>query len=104
MARFRLRKVAREDLLEIGDYTSDRWSVAQSQRYLRKIYSCFQRLADNRMLGRACPGLPGYRRFEEGRHVVFFRRPTSGEVIIVRVLHQRMLPEWHLATEEDEDE
>jgi len=31
-------------------------------------------------------------RMEQGRHVLFYRE-TEGGVLIVRILHQRMLPE-----------
>lgn len=36
--------------------------------------------------------------------MVFFRREPTGDVVIVRVLHQRMLPEIHLARNDDERE
>jgi toxin ParE1/3/4 len=103
MARFRLRKVAREDLLGIGEYTAARWSDAQSERYVSDLYACFQRLADNAMLGRVYAPIPVYSRFEHASHVVFFRREKNGSVVIVRVLHERMIPERQLG-EGDEDE
>jgi len=34
---------------------------------------------------------------------VFFRREPTGDVVIVRVLHKRMLPERHL-TDPDHEE
>jgi len=33
----------------------------------------------------------GLRRFEHGKHVVFYRI-VAGGILIVRVLHQRMMP------------
>jgi toxin ParE1/3/4 len=41
---------------------------------------------------------PGMRRLESGRHVVYFREASAG-VRIVRILHQRMLPEGHMFEE-----
>jgi toxin ParE1/3/4 len=53
-------------------------------------------VADNPALGKACDELfPGLRRIPEGSHVVYFRE-VGGEVEILRVLHERMLPERHL--------
>jgi toxin ParE1/3/4 len=48
--------------------------------------------------------LPSYWRIEQGSHVVFFRRELNGDVVIVRVLHKRMLPELHLGKAEDDHE
>jgi toxin ParE1/3/4 len=43
-------------------------------------------------MGRACDSVSlGLRRFEHGKHVVFYRI-VAGGILIVRVLHQRMLP------------
>jgi hypothetical protein len=49
--------------------------------------------------GRVHHPRPEYLRTEQGKHVVFFRRDASGETLIVRILHERMLPELHLTTE-----
>jgi plasmid stabilization system protein ParE len=56
------------------------------------------------MLGRAYAPIPPYWRFEHASHVVFFRREDGGDVVIVRVLHERMLPELHLVEPEDDEE
>jgi plasmid stabilization system protein ParE len=44
----------------------------------------------------------GYRRFEEGSHVLFFKFDAAG-MLVVRVLHKRMIPKLHI-TAQDEDE
>ena len=44
-------------------------------------------------MGRPCDHIQkGYRRMEQGRHVVFYRQDENG-VFIVRILHQSMLPD-----------
>jgi toxin ParE1/3/4 len=49
-------------------------------------------LAQSPGMGRGCDSVStGLRRFEHGKHVVFYRTVTAG-IVIVRVLHQRMLP------------
>jgi plasmid stabilization system protein ParE len=40
--------------------------------------------------------IPPYFRALIGKHAVFYRLTTDGEVLIVRVLHATMLPELHL--------
>lgn len=95
MARFRLSARAERDLEEIAAYTLRKWSVEQCGRYLDAIEDACQALADSPTLGRDCDRVrPGLRRFEQGRHVVFYRRQRYG-VRIVRILHERMLPEGH---------
>ncbi len=93
---------ARLDVLEIGAYTDERWGVRQALRYLDQLDSCFDRLAANPFLGRACDAIrPGLRRYEEGRHVIFYRPYLDG-VGIVRVLHDTMQPEQHLSEEDEQ--
>ena len=73
-------------------YTVDRWSAEQAARYSSDLRECFQQLAESPGIGRPCDFIsPGLRRFERGKHVVFYCTVTGG-IRIVRVLHQRMLP------------
>jgi toxin ParE1/3/4 len=88
---------------DIGAYTRDRWGPAQAVRYLTDLDACFSRVARDADLGRPYPPRPRYRRIRQGKHVVFFLREPTGDVLIVRILHQRMLPERHLS-ESVEDE
>ena len=38
---------------------------------------------------------PGLRRMECGKHVMFYRLRKADGILVVRILHQRMLPERH---------
>ena len=83
------------DLLDIGAYTLETWGARQTVRYLNELEACCQQLADVPSLGRECDEIrAGLRRFEHGRHVVFYRQETGG-IFVTRILHQRMLPERH---------
>ena len=95
LAYFRFSRLAEADLLRIGEYTLDVWGADQASQYLLELEECCQKLADHPQLGRACDEiLPGLRRLEHGRHVIFYREKEDF-VFISRVLHQRMLPEKH---------
>lgn len=101
MADYRFSNLARLDLVEIGEYTLDRWGIEQAIRYLDSLEKCFERVAANPEIGRKCDRLrKGYRRMEHEKHVVFYRRDDSG-VLIVRILHRRMLPEQQAMEEPD---
>ena len=95
MAVARISRLAEADLTDIGRYTLRQWGEDQTVRYLTELETCCQTLADNPRLGRACDDiLQGLRRFEQGRHVLFYREGAEG-IFISRVLHRRMLPERH---------
>lgn len=96
MAGFRLLRRARADVLEIGAFTADRWGEAQAERYIVGLFLGFQALVDRPELRRAFVEIPPYLRVLVGKHAVFYRVSSEGEVVIVRVLHATMLPELHL--------
>jgi toxin ParE1/3/4 len=96
MATVRLSRGAKADLLSIGAYTLQTWGSAQAERYLDDLELCAKMLAGNSRLGRCCDWIrPGLRRFEKGRHVLFYRQQDNG-ILISRILHQSMLPEQQL--------
>jgi toxin ParE1/3/4 len=97
VAGFRLTQRAEEDLAEIGAYTLDTWGAEQCARYLDQLEACCERLAEDPRRGRACDELrPGYRRRVQGKHVLYFKQMDETTILIVRVLHESMLPELHL--------
>ena len=78
-------------MLDIGHYTQALWGVHQSNAYLECLDSSFHLLAKNPELGQACDDvLLGYRKYAEGKHVVFYRIGEDGAVEIIRILHQAM--------------
>lgn len=91
MRGFVLSPAARADLDEIWEYTAERWSIEQAERYIRAIVDACQALADGRRAGAAVDHVrEGYFKLLVGSHVVFYRRPGPAETIVVRILHQRM--------------
>jgi len=92
-ARFSGR--AKADLLSIGAYTLRTWGERQTVRYLDELEQCAKMLAGNPKVGRSCDWIrPGLHRFEQGRHVVFYRRERDG-ILVVRILHESMSPDRH---------
>ena len=90
MPSFHLTRRAYEDLKSIARHTQDRWGRAQRDKYLSSLDECFHLLAENPGLGRACDEIrAGYRKMQEGRHVVFYRSLAEG-IEIVRILHSSM--------------
>jgi ribonuclease BN (tRNA processing enzyme) len=74
MAGLRLTRAAREDLKAIGRYTERTGGRRQRDAYLTLLDRRFHLLAEIPTLGRVCDVIrPGFRRFAEGRHVIFYR-------------------------------
>ena len=93
MPKYEVLRAAKSDLLEIAHFTTERWGAQQATQYISELRRCFRLVGRSPGLGRSCDALvPGLRRFEIRKHVVFYI-PSTAKVLIVRVLHQRMLPE-----------
>jgi len=93
---YRFSKQARLDLIEIADYTLDRWGLKQGERYLDGLDDCFKRLVQTPQMGRSFDQIrAGYRRIEHGKHVIIYRPDAEG-ILICRILHHSMLPERQL--------
>lgn len=92
MPEFWLSGAARKDLKEIANYTLKAWGEKQMWKYTRDITRCCAFLAAGPESGRQCDRLAlGLRRFEVGKHVIFYLREPE-RIIVVRILHQQMLP------------
>ncbi|MGD0911049.1 MAG: type II toxin-antitoxin system RelE/ParE family toxin [Terracidiphilus sp.] len=86
---------AKTDLLNVGAYTLETSGEAQAIRYLNQLEDCANTLAANPAIGRECNWIrPGLRRFETGRHVIFYRSEKGG-ILVVRILQQSMMPDRH---------
>jgi toxin ParE1/3/4 len=91
MSLFTLTNMAKADLKGIGRYTFEKWGKEQRNYYLSMLDACFQQLASNPLKGKDCSEIrSGYRKFNAGNHVIFYRQPHSDTIEIVRVLHERM--------------
>ncbi|WP_281282906.1 type II toxin-antitoxin system RelE/ParE family toxin [Geomonas ferrireducens] len=89
--RYFLRQKAKEDLMEIGRYTSKTWGRKQRDAYLAALYKCFEKLAAGGLHVQDCSHiLPEYKRYHCQRHLIFFKDTVDGDVDIIRVLHQAM--------------
>ena len=92
MPHFEVSVEAEQDIDLIAAYTTSTWGWRQTDQYLAKLEDGFELLAQNPFIGRVCDSIrPGLHRFEIGKHVVFYLQEPGG-VLIVRVLHQQMVP------------
>jgi toxin ParE1/3/4 len=86
----RLSPAARRDFLDIGDYTRDRWSEAQAERYLHQILRMIGEIGTHPFSGSELTSVrPGYRRRRSGSHLIFYVVHEDGPVEVVRIIHER---------------
>ena len=92
MPKYFVSSVAGFDIRGVIGYTKLQWSAEQAARYAAGIHECFRTLAQSPGMGQGCDSVSdGLRRFERGKHVVFYRIVTGG-ILVVRILHQQMIP------------
>lgn len=100
MPNFKLSRKAKADLRSIALYTERRWGREQRNHYILQFDQCFHLLGENPNLGQSCEDLsPGYRQYPQASHHILYRVASDGVVEVIRILHQRMLPEAHLLQE-----
>jgi len=81
LKKYRFSNRAEFDLDDILRYAAETWSDEQADVYLASLY---------------CSHLhKGFRRIEQGRHVIFYEEDKNG-IFIARILHQNRTPERHL--------
>lgn len=96
MNRYVVSPRAQADIVEIWDYTAERWGIDQAELYLRRIQTSIEAAAAEPKLGTSCDHIrTGYRKYPAGSHVLFYRTLDDG-IDVVRILHARMDAGRHL--------
>lgn len=97
MTGFTLSNKAKADLRQIATFTERRWGKEQRNLYLKQLDEAFHLLAERPQAGRTCDDIkPGYRKFPQGNHLIFYRAGTQAAIHVVRILHETMDVETHL--------
>ena len=91
MAKYKLTTKAVDDLTRIWNYTFDKWSENQADKYYFMLLDNCNEVACNPELGKnyseVTENLLG---FKAGRHIIFYRKIEENEVEIARILHEQM--------------
>lgn len=111
MARFILSRTARADLTHILRTSLERWGEAGRARYEALLAAAMERTAANPLGPTTKPRSDVFhelrsfhiRHARRGRgvgapvHVIYYRAAAADTIEILRVLHENMQPELHLA-------
>lgn len=92
MAKLHFSNKAVEDLSGIWSYTADMWSENQADQYYDMIIASCRKIAANPVLfGRQyidiAESLYG---FKANKHIIFYMVTDTGDIEVVRILHERM--------------
>ena len=98
MPKVRYSNKAVEDLSSIWDYTFTQWSENQADEYYTMLISACNRLLypsviSNRSYEEISEGLLGVK---AGHHLIFYNILENDDVMIIRILHEKMDIKQHL--------
>lgn len=97
MRPYQLTTAARKDIIDIGRYTAKKWGKRQRDKYLKQLDEAFKLLARQPEIGRDAEGIkPGYKKFSQGSHIIFYRAGTESKIVVIRILHNSMDVDQHL--------
>lgn len=97
MRPYLLTAAAREDIIAIGRFTADKWGKCQRNKYLKQLDNAFELLARQPDIGRDADSVkPGYKKYSQGSHIVFYRAGTASRIVVIRILHNSMDVDLHL--------
>jgi toxin ParE1/3/4 len=91
MAKYKLTNKAVDDLAQIWNYSFDKWSENQADKYYKMLLDNCGVVAFNPEIGKnysiIIENLLG---FKAGRHIIFYRKSAADEIEIIRILHEQM--------------
>lgn len=91
MAKFRFTKKAVDDLTGIWNYTFNKWSEEQADKYYYMLIDNCKEVASNPDLGKDYSAVVDHLMgFKAGRHIIFYRKIEQNAVEITRILHEQM--------------
>ncbi len=96
MPNYQLAPDAQSDLVEIRQYTLEKWGEAQSKKYLAELRQTIRLLAKTPSLGKSRPEVgKNVSSFPHVSHVIYYVVHQQ-QLVIFGVLHKRMVPVKHL--------
>ena len=91
MAKVILRQEAINDLNDIWDYTFEKWSENQADKYYATIKFACNGIGDNPNIGKEYTGISrNLLGLKSGKHIIFYHLISENEIEIIRILHERM--------------
>jgi toxin ParE1/3/4 len=91
MAKVILRQEAINDLNNIWDYTFEKWSEKQADKYYSIIKMACNWIAENPNIGKEYKGIgENLLGLKTEKHIIFYQQVSTDRIEIIRILHERM--------------
>ena len=91
MTKYYLTNKAVDDLTKIWNYTFEKWSEQQADKYYQILIRNCEEIASNLELGKNYNGIaPTLYGLRATKHIIFYRIISEFEVEITRILHESM--------------
>jgi len=91
MVKVILRKEAINDLNSIWNYTFEKWSEKQADKYYATVKMACNGIGDNPDIGQEYYGIDNsLLGLKSGKHIIFYRQMSNDSIEIIRILHERM--------------
>ena len=91
MAKVILRQKAIDDLNYIWDYTFEKWSEKQADKYYTTIKLTCNAIGQNPEVGKEYDGISNnLLGLKSGKHIIFYKSISDERIEVVRILHERM--------------
>lgn len=93
MANFKISNVAKQDLIRIHQFGTEKFGETQADRYLENFFQQFELISQNPNMFESVDYIkPGYRRCPCGVDSIFFR-VTEGQIKIMTIIGRQDLNE-----------
>ena len=91
MAKVILRQKAIDDLNDIWNYTFEKWSAKQADKYYATIKLACNGIGQNSDVGKEYDGInKNLLGLKAGKHVIFYQSLSEDKIEVIRILHERM--------------
>ena len=91
MAKVILRQKAIDDLNDIWDYTFEKWSAKQADKYYATIKLACNGIGQDPDFGKEYYGInKNLLGLKSGKHIIFYKSISEDKIEVIRILHERM--------------
>ncbi len=91
MANIIFKQKAIDDLNKIWNYTFEKWSEKQADKYYATIKLACTGIGENPNIGKEYFGVfDKLLGFKSGKHIIFYILNSEDKIVILRILHERM--------------
>ncbi|MEL6559167.1 MAG: type II toxin-antitoxin system RelE/ParE family toxin [Bacteroidota bacterium] len=91
MASVIFRQKAIDDLNSIWDYTYEKWSESQADKYYATIKLACEEIGENSKAGKQYQGISkNLLGLKTGKHIIFYQIISNNRIEVIRILHEKM--------------